>query len=93
MDMPFPYLVCGIKKRNWCLAVLGSLVYKSAKRCLPFFKVLKGPRQFSWIEECQRTLEGHKTYLAPMPRITKHVVGEELHLYVAVSMKVISAIY
>lgn len=34
-----------------------TLLSKSAERCLPFFQILKKPKDFRWIDECQRAFE------------------------------------
>jgi len=74
------------------MAALGRCMSRSGKRCLLFFKVLKGAQKFSWTEECKKVLESLKTYLATLPRITKPLPGEELYLYVVVSIGAVSVV-
>ena len=58
-------------------------------KCLPFFRTLK--RSFKWTVECQQAFEEVKAYLSSLPLLSRSQPGEELFLYLAVSLAAISA--
>ncbi|XP_038974505.1 uncharacterized protein LOC120105822 [Phoenix dactylifera] len=74
------------------IAALGRFVSRSAERCLPFFKILKRPKDFLWSEECQQAFEELRRLLASPPLLTKPQQGELLYLYLAVSPVAVSSV-
>ena len=54
-----------------------------------FFKVLR--KAFEWTDECQRAFEDLKAYLTKAPLLSPSVVGEELYLYLAITLYVVSS--
>ena len=58
-------------------------------KCLPFFRTLN--KSFEWIDECQQAFEELKAYLSSPPSISSLQPGEELFLYLAVSLVAVSA--
>jgi len=50
---------------------------------IPFFKVLW--KAFEWTDECQKTFEERKAYLASPPLLNPSKPSEELSLYLVVS--------
>ncbi|GAV72761.1 rve domain-containing protein/RVT_3 domain-containing protein [Cephalotus follicularis] len=65
---------------------------KSAEKCLPFFKILRDPKGFSWSDDCQAAFDKLKEYLASPPLISKHKDGEDLYLYLAATSGAVSAV-
>lgn len=56
---------------------------------LPFFKTLK--RAFEWTNECLKTFEELKKYLASSPLLSVSKPSEELSLYLEVSPMAVSS--
>ena len=70
------------------VVALNRFVSKATNKCLPFFKILK--KAFEWTDECQRAFQDLKTYLVTAPLLSSSVMGEELFLYLAVTLHVVS---
>lgn len=61
---------------------------KATNKCLPFFSVLR--KAIEWTNECQQAFEDLRTYLTTTPLLNPSKLGEELYLYLAVSLHVVS---
>ena len=62
---------------------------RATDKCLPFFRKLK--KSFEWTVECQQAFEELKAYLSSPPLLSPSQPGEELFLYLVVSIAAISA--
>ena len=51
---------------------------------------MKGNKKFEWTEECEKTFQQLKHYLATPPALAKPAEGEPLFLYIAVSVTAVS---
>ena len=71
------------------VAALNRFVFKARDKCLPFFKTLK--KAFAWTEECETAFQELKHYLSNPPLLSPSKEGEDLFLYLAVSVTVVSA--
>jgi len=71
------------------VTALNRFVSKATNKCLPFFKVLK--KAFEWTNECQKAFQDLKDYLTTAPLLSPSMLGEELYLYLAVSLHAISS--
>ena len=71
------------------VAALNRFVSKATDKCLPFFKVLR--KAFEWTDDCQRAFEDLKAYLTSIPLLSPFVLGEELYLYLAVTLHAVSS--
>ena len=71
------------------VVALNKFVSKATDKCLPFFKVLK--KAFQWTDECQKAFQDLKMYLVVAPLLSPSVMGEELFLYLAVTLHVVSS--
>ena len=71
------------------VAALNRFVFKAMDKCLPFFKTLK--KAFGWTEECETTFQELKHYLSNPPLLSPSKDGENLFLYLAVSVTAVSA--
>ena len=67
---------------------LNRFVSKAIDKCLLFFRVLK--KVFEWTNECQQAFEDLKTYLASTPLLSLSKPGEELYLYLSMSLHAVS---
>ncbi|KAK3008904.1 hypothetical protein RJ639_013201 [Escallonia herrerae] len=65
---------------------------KSVERCMPFFRAIRKAKDFGWTEECQRSFEELKQYLASLPFLTKPINGEDLFVYLSVSEVAVSTV-
>ena len=65
------------------VVALNKFVSRATKKCMPFFKVLK--KAFQWTDECKEALVKLKEYLMRPPLLSPSVMGEKLHLDLAVS--------
>ena len=71
------------------VAALNRFVSKVTSKCLPFFKILK--QTFVWTNECEVAFQELKHYLSNPPFLSPSKEGEDLFLYLAVSITVVSA--
>ena len=70
------------------VAALNRFVSKATNKCLPFFKTLK--KAFAWTEECETAFLELKHYLSNPPLLSPSKEGEDLFLYLAVSVIAVS---
>ena len=75
-----------------CIAVLNRFVSRSTDKCLPFFNVLRGSKEFAWTEKCERAFEELKVYLGHASILAKPLSGEKLSPYLAVSKHAVSSV-
>ena len=71
------------------VAALNRFVSKATDKCLPFFKTLK--KAFAWTEECETAFQELKHYLSNPSLLSPSKEGEDLFLYLAVSVTTVSA--
>ena len=71
------------------VAALNRFVSKVTDKCLPFFKTLK--KAFAWTDECEVAFQELKHYLSNPPLLSPSKEGEDLFLYLAVSVTAVSA--
>ncbi|XP_027088643.2 uncharacterized protein [Coffea arabica] len=74
------------------MAALNRFLSRSAVRGLPFFRILKAPKDFQWTEECQKDFTDLKAYLAELPALTAPEQGETLFLYLSACNETVSAV-
>ena len=70
------------------VAALNRFISKATDKCLPFFKTLK--QAFVWTEECETTFQELKRYLSNPPLLSPSKEGEDLFLYLVVSITAVS---
>ena len=78
-----------VQSLNGKVAVLNRFVSRAMDKCLPFFLTLK--KSFGRIAECWQAFEDLKAYLSSLPLLSPSKLGEELFLYLAVSLAIVSA--
>ncbi|KAL0440240.1 UNVERIFIED_CONTAM: hypothetical protein Slati_2507000 [Sesamum latifolium] len=71
---------------------LSRFISKSTEKSLPFFKILRKARNFEWNEECQRSFEELKIYLARLPSLVKLSPGDTLYLYLSSTYQAIRSV-
>ena len=70
---------------------LASLNRKSAEKCLPFFKELKGSGNIEWGEEQAKAFEDLKQYIEKLAVMSSPSEKAELLLYISTSCAAVSA--
>ena len=88
MEMAAPRNVKEVQSLNHKIAALNRFLSRSTDKCLPFFHMLK--KSFEWTTECQLAFKESKAYLASLPLLSPSQLGEELFLYLAISLVTIS---
>jgi hypothetical protein len=82
----------GVQKVLGCLAALSRFISRLGEKGLPFYRLLKKNERFSWTAEAQEALDKLKANLTRAPILTPTRDGEPLHLYVAATTQVVSAV-
>ena len=91
-EMTAPKIIKEVQRLAGKVASLNRFVSRSAERCLPFFQVLRRPKDFCWTAECKQAFEELKNYLGAPPLLAKPEPGEGLLLYLAVSPMALAAV-
>ncbi|XP_057803385.1 uncharacterized protein LOC131018688 [Salvia miltiorrhiza] len=81
-----------VQTLNGRIIALSRFISRSAKRSMPFFKILRKGTKFQWIAEFRMSFEDLKVYLAELPTLTKPVPREVLYLYIAVGEESVSSV-
>ncbi|KAK4388286.1 hypothetical protein Sango_2435200 [Sesamum angolense] len=74
LDMGPPTNINEVQRLTGRMIVLNQFISKSAKKGLPFFKILRKVKNFEWTEECQQAFEELKAYLARLPLLVKPIL-------------------
>ena len=89
MEMAPPRNVKEVQSLNGKIAALNRFVSRAMGKCLPFFRMLK--KSFEWTTKCQQAFEELKAYLSAPQLLSPSQPGEELFLYLAISLAAVSA--
>ena len=89
IEMAPPRNMIEVQSLNDKVTALNRFVSKATDKCLLFFHMLK--KSFEWTTECQQAFEDLKTYLSSLLLLSPSHLREELFLYLAVSLAVVSA--
>ena len=89
LEMCSPRTTKEVQSLTRKVAALNRFVSKVTDKCLPFFKTLK--KAFAWTEECETAFQELKHYLSNPPLLSLSKEGEDLFLYLAVSVTAVSA--
>ena len=89
LKMSSPRTTNEVQSLTGRVVALNRFVSKAADKCLPFFKTLK--KAFAWMEECEIAFQELKHYLSNPPLLSPSKEGEDLFLYLAVSVTAVSA--
>ena len=88
MEMAPPRNTKEVKCLNSKMTVLNRFVSRATNKCLPFFCTLK--KSFEWTAECQQAFDDLKAYPSSPPLLSPSQPGEELFLYLVVSLAAVS---
>ena len=89
LEMTPPRNVKEVQSLNGKVAALNRFVSRATEKCLPFFRTLK--KSLEWNTKCQQAFEELKSYLSASPLLSPSQPGEELFLYLAVYLAIVSA--
>ena len=89
INMDSPWTVKEVQKLTGRIAALNRFVSRVTDKCLPFFKTLK--QAFAWTDECEVAFQELKRYLSNPPLLSPFKQGEDLYLYLVVSVTAMSA--
>jgi len=89
LEMTPPKNIKEVQSLNDRIAALSRFISKVTDKCLPFFKTLK--KSFEWTDECQKAIEELKAYLVSPLLLSLSKPGEELSLYLAISLTTVSS--
>ena len=89
-NMKRPTCVKDIQKLIGCMAALSHFILCLSERGLPFFKLLKASKRFSWSEEADTAFEQLKLLLTRPPIMTAPRPNETLLIYIAATSRVVS---
>ena len=82
--MASPKFVKEFQKLIGRIVALNRFINKAKDKCLPFFKILK--QAFAWTDECEAMFQELKRYMTNPPLLCPFKKGENLYLYLAVSI-------
>ena len=89
LEMSSPKMIKEVQSLIGRVAALNKFVSKATNKCIPFFKTLK--RAFVQTDECEAAFQELKSYLSNRPLLSPSKKGEDLFLYLAVSLTTVSA--
>ena len=75
-----------VQRLTGMVTALGRFISRSVDKCKPFFRLLGKMSKFVWNEECSVAFQGIKAYLSTPPCLSIPDPGEQLFLYLAVSV-------
>ena len=84
MEVASPRNMQEVQSPNSMVAVLNRFVSRATDKCLPFFHMLK--KSFKWTTKCYRAFGDLKAYLSSLLLLSPYKLGEELFLYLAISL-------
>ncbi|KAM6569641.1 hypothetical protein CsatB_017626 [Cannabis sativa] len=85
LDMKFPTKTKADQSLTCRIAALSKFISRSTDKCVPFFNILRGNKQFEWTEECERAFQELKMKFAKPLVLSKPLDGEELGIYQAIT--------
>jgi hypothetical protein len=86
-----PCCVKDVQKFTGCMAALNRFISRLGEKELPFFKLLKKAGKFKWTDEANNAFEKLKAYLTTSPILTPPTKREDMLLYIAAMITVVSA--
>ena len=88
MEMAPPRNIKEVQCLNGKVATLNRFILRTTNKCLPFFRTLKN--SFEWTAECKQAFDDLKAYFSSPPLLSPSRPGEELFLYLAISLIVVN---
>jgi hypothetical protein len=88
--MKAPTYIKDVQKLTGCMAALNRFISRLGERGLPFFKLLKHQEKFVWTPEADQDLAQLEYFLSKPPVLTVPRKNEQLLLYLAATIHVVS---
>jgi hypothetical protein len=85
-----PARIKDVQKLMGSLAALSHFISRLAERVLPFFKLLRKSRPFSWTEGAEQAFWELKQHLVSLPILVALEPAEPLYLYIAAAAEAMS---
>jgi len=92
LDMTSPRTLKEVQRLNGRIAALHRFLARSGDRCLPFFKTLKGGKNFIWTAECEKAFQELKAYLSRPPILTTPSPRKPIYVYLAATNVAVSSV-
>ena len=89
LEMSSPRTIKEVQFLTGRVVALNRFASKATDKCLPFFNTLK--KAFAWTDECEIAFQELKYYLSNPPLLSPSKEGEDLFLYLAVSVTAVNA--
>ncbi|PKA61596.1 hypothetical protein AXF42_Ash018209 [Apostasia shenzhenica] len=80
-----------MQKLNGRVTAFGRFISRSGKRCLSFFKILRGEYP-AWHDNCRQAFESLKRYLLSPSLLSASLPGEDFFLYLGATDSSVSAV-
>ena len=81
-----------MQKLNGMAAALNRFISQLVDRCRPFFLLINKWKNFEWIEECAKSFQQLKDYLARPPIMSSPEPDEVLFAYIVVAPYAVSLV-
>ena len=88
LEMSSPKTIKELQSLTGRVVAFNRFVSKATDQCLHFFKILK--QACIWTDECEAAFQELKHYLSNLPLLSPSKEGEDLFLYLAVSITAMS---
>nr|KYP74057.1 Retrovirus-related Pol polyprotein from transposon 297 family [Cajanus cajan] len=92
IQMQSPKTVKEVQRLAGRLVSLSRFIPKLAKKAGAIFTLLKKPKDFRWIDQCEEAFQSFKTFLTTPPTLQRPDHNIDLLLYLAVAENAISAV-
>ena len=92
LDMRPPKNVKDVQKLTGCMATLSRFIDRLGEKGLPFFKLLKASKKFTWTEDADPVFTQLKAFLTSPPVLTAPQPNEVLLLYIAATDRIVSTV-
>jgi len=76
IGLPSPQNKREVQRLTGRIAALNRFIARSTDKCLPFYKLLRGNKDFHWDEKCENAFQELKSYLMSGTILAKPEVGE-----------------
>lgn len=80
LDLPSPKNCREVQRLIGRIAALNRIISRSTGKCLPFYDLLRGNKNFFWGEKCEDAFSQLKWYLTTPPILAKPDVDDVLSL-------------
>jgi hypothetical protein len=90
-NMRAPNCIKDVQKLTGCMVALNRFISKLGERGLPLFKLIKHQEKFVWTTEADQALAQLKNFLSKPPVLTAPRKKEQLLLYLATTIHMVSS--